>query len=119
MQYLPTIQLTPQVSMLLSKGALHLQPGQWVAGEKGIGRYLRTDHRTGTTYVSWVRPGDDWTTQSQRFHRACMKGYVGKYASRYEGLKPARLGGDRRLRAPSPLPSSQAEEDPGHSAATL
>ena len=85
--------------MLLSKGALRLQPGQWVAGEKGIGRYLRTDHRTGTTYVSWVRPGDDWTTQSQRFHRACMKGYVGKYASRYEGLKPARLGG-RRLGQP-------------------
>ena len=68
--HLPTIQLTSQVSMLLSKGALRLQPGQWVAGEKGIGRYLRTDHRTGTTYVSWVRPGDDWTTQSQRFHRA-------------------------------------------------
>ena len=62
MRFLPTIQLTSQVSMLLSKGALSLQPGQWVAGEKGIGRYLRTDHRTGTTYVSWVRPGDDWTT---------------------------------------------------------
>ena len=60
--------------MLLSKGALRLQPGQWVAGEKGIGRYLRTDHRTGTTYVSWVRPGDDWTTQSQRFHRAMCEG---------------------------------------------
>ena len=94
--------------MLLSKGALHLQPGQWVAGEKGIGRYLRTDHRTGTTYVSWVRPGDDWTTQSQRFHRACVKGYVGKYASRYEGLKPARPKG-RRLR--DPLPSSNMEEE--------
>ncbi len=93
--------------MLLSKGALHLQPGQWVAGEKGIGRYLRTDHRTGTTYVSWVRPGDDWTTQSQRFHRACVKGYVGKYASRYEGLKPARPGGR------SPLPSSKVEEGSG------
>jgi hypothetical protein len=116
MQYLPTIQLTSQVSMLLSKGALHLQPGQWVAGEKGIGRYLRTDHRTGTTYVSWVRPGDDWTTQSQRFHRACMKGYVGKYASRYEGLKPARPKG-RRLRDRSP--SSHMEEEASHSAATL
>jgi hypothetical protein len=118
MQYLPTIQLTSQVSLLLSKGALRLQPGQWVAGEKGIGRYLRTDHRTGTTYVSWVRPGDDWTTQSQRFHRACMKGYVGKYASRYEGLKPARSG-DRHLNTRSSLPSSQGEEGPGHSAATL
>jgi hypothetical protein len=104
--------------MLLSKGALRLQPGQWVAGEKGVGRYLRTDPRTGTTYVSWVRPGDDWTTQSQRFHRACVKGYVGKYASRYEGLKPARAGG-RRLGTRSPLPSSQMEEEPGHSAATL
>ena len=127
MRFLPTIQLTSQVSMLLSKGALHLQPGQWVAGEKGVGRYLRTDHRTGTTYVSWVRPGDDWTTQSQRFHRACVKGYVGKYASRYEGLKPARLGGrrlgsrrldDRRLGGRSPLPSSKLEEGGGHSAAT-
>jgi hypothetical protein len=116
MQYLPTIQLTSQVSILLSKGALHLQPGQWVAGEKGIGRYLRTDHRTGTTYVSWVRPGDDWTTQSQRFHRACMKGYVGKYASRYEGLKPARPKG-RHLRDRSP--SSHMEEEASHSAATL
>ena len=113
MRFLPTIQLTSQVSMLLSKEALQLQPGQWVAGEKGIGRYLRTDHRTGTTYVSWVRPGDDWTTQSQRFHRACMKGYVGKYASRYEGLKPARPG-DRSSRF-----SSRVEENRGHSAATL
>src|SRR5918995_1001549 len=74
---------------------------------EAIGRYLRTDHRTGTTYVSWVRPGDDWTTQSQRFHRACVKGYVGKYASRYEGLKPARPGGR------SSLPSSKVEEDAG------
>ncbi len=127
MQYLPTIQLTSQVSLLLSEGALRLQPGQWVTGEKGIGRYLRTDHRTGTTYVSWVRPGDDWATQSQRFHRACVKGYVGKYASRYEGLKPARLGGrrlggrrldDRRLGGRSPLPSSRMEEGGSHSAAT-
>ena len=83
---------------------------------KGMGRYLpRTDHRTGTTYVSWVRPGDDWTTQSQRFHRACMKGYVGKYASRYEGLKPARLA----TGLPRRSSSSQREEEPGHSAATL
>ena len=120
MRYLPTIQLTSQISMLLSEGALRLQPGQWVTGDKGIGRYLRTDHRTGTTYVSWVRPGDDWETQSQRFHRACMKGYVGKYASRYEGLKPARLGG-RRLRSSRltiDLPSSKAEEGNPHSAAT-
>jgi hypothetical protein len=93
MQFLPTIELTPQVSLLLSKGALRLQPGQWVSGKKGTGRYLRTDPKTGTTYVSWVRPGDDWTTQAQRFHRACMKGYVGKYRSLYPAVKPAQVDG--------------------------
>ncbi|UEM22526.1 hypothetical protein JL100_007195 [Skermanella mucosa] len=107
MRYLPTIDLTPQVSLLLSAGALHLQPGQWVTGDKGVGRYLRTDRRTGTTYVSWVRPGDDWKTQSQRFHRACMKGYVGKYGSRHEG----------RHQGFPPAPAGRYAG--GHSAATL
>jgi hypothetical protein len=114
MRYLPAIEMTDQVSLLLSAGALRLQPGQWVHGDKGAGRYLRTDNRTGTTYVSWVRPGDDWTTQSQRFHRACVKGYVGKYGSRYEGLKPARLGARRRSGALGETGGTGG----GHSAAT-
>ena len=90
MKYLPTIDLTPQVKLLLSRGALRLQPGQWVRGERGVGRYLRTDWRTGTSSVSWVRPDDDWTTQSQRFHRACVKGYVGKYRGNYDRVKAER-----------------------------
>lgn len=84
MPYFPTIELTPQVRMLLARRALMLNPGQWVRSERGQGRFLRTDPRTGTTYVSWLRPGDDWETASQRFHRACRKGYIGKYRGLYE-----------------------------------
>jgi len=90
MPYFPTIDLTPQVSLLLARGALHLNPGQWVRGEKGRGRYLRTDPRNGTTYVSWLRPGDDWETAAQRFHRACQKGFIGKYRANYEAEKARR-----------------------------
>lgn len=90
MPYFPTIDLTPQVSLLLSRGALRLQPGQWVRGGKGRGRYLRTDPRTGVTYGSWVRPGDDWKTASDRFHRACRKGFIGKYRPLYDAEKARR-----------------------------
>lgn len=91
MPYFPTIELTPQVSMLLARGALHLNPGQWVRSEgKGRGRYLRTDPRTGVTYVSWLRSGDDWQTAAERFHRACRKGFVGKYRPLYEAEKARR-----------------------------
>ncbi|MBP2301023.1 hypothetical protein [Azospirillum picis] len=90
MPYFPTIELTPQVTMLLARGALTLNPGQWVRGEKGRGRFLRTDPRTGTPCVSWLRPGDDWESASQRFHRACRKGYVGKYRRLYEVDKARR-----------------------------
>lgn len=90
MFYFPTIDLTPQVSMLLARGALRLNPGQWVRGERGRGRYLRTDPRTGVTYVSWLRPGDDWRTAADRFHRACRKGFIGKYRPLYEAEKARR-----------------------------
>ena len=90
MRYLPTIELTPQVQLLLSRGALRLQPGQWVRGEKGRGRFLRTNPRNGVSYVSWVREGDDWARQAQRFHRACIKGYVGKYRPLYDVAKAKR-----------------------------
>lgn len=90
MPYFPTIDLTPQVSMLLARGALQLNPGQWVRGEKGRGRYLRTDPRTGVTYISWVRPGEDWRTAADRFHRACRKGFIGKYRPLYEAEKARR-----------------------------
>jgi hypothetical protein len=100
MQYFPTIELTSQVSMLLASGALRLQPGQWVSGSKGRGRYLRTDPRTGTTYVSWIRPGEDWKTQSDRFHRACVKGFVGKYRPLYDRVKAEREA-ERRTQAAS------------------
>ncbi|HSK41216.1 MAG TPA: hypothetical protein VK943_15725 [Arenibaculum sp.] len=83
MHYLPTIDLTPQVRLMLARGMLRLQPGQWVRGERGVGRYLRTDTRTGTSYVSWVRPGDTVETAAGRFHRACVKGYVGRYRPLY------------------------------------
>lgn len=105
MPYFPTIDLTPQVSMLLARGALRLKPGQWVRGEKGRGRYLRTDPRKGTTYVSWLRPGDDWETASRRFHRACRKGYVGKYRRLYDADRARDAGGFvpfRTGRAPEP-----------------
>ncbi|WP_029009564.1 hypothetical protein [Azospirillum halopraeferens] len=90
MPYLPTIDITPQIALLLRHGALRLQPGQWVSGEKGRGRYLRTDPRTGVTYVSWVRPGDDWQSAAGRFRRACRKGFVGKYRPLYEAEKERR-----------------------------
>ncbi|HYE51543.1 MAG TPA: hypothetical protein VEB20_18230 [Azospirillaceae bacterium] len=107
MHYLPSIELTPQVRLMLSRGALRLQPGQWVRGERGTGRYLRTDPRTGVSYVSWVRPGDSWADQAQRFHRACRNAYVGKYRPLYDRLRAERDfgrdygadfagGGDRR-----------------------
>ncbi|PWC76490.1 hypothetical protein TSH64_17840 [Azospirillum sp. TSH64] len=108
MPFFPTIDLTPQVKMLLARGALTLNPGQWVRGEKGRGRFLRTDPRTGTAHVSWLRPGDDWKTASQRFHRACRKGYIGKYRGLYEfdktncttAIPPLRW----KVRAPVQMP---------------
>lgn len=90
MQYFPTIELTDQTKLLLARGALTLQPGQWVRSERGVGRYLRTDPRTGVHYVSWVRPDDSFESHSQRFHRACEKGFVGKYRARYDAVKAAR-----------------------------
>ena len=88
MQYMPTIELTPQIAMLLSRGALRLQPGQWVRAGDRRGRYLRTNPRSGVNYFSWVRPDDDWETQSRRFHRACVKGYVGRYGAYYTPKEP-------------------------------
>lgn len=90
MQYLPTIDLTDQMKLLLARGALRLQPGQWVRGERGVGRYLRTDLNKGVNYVSWVRPDDSFASHSQRFHRACEKGFVGKYAARYDAVRAMR-----------------------------
>jgi hypothetical protein len=90
MRYFPTIELDDQTKMLLARGALRLQPGQWVRSERGVGRYLRTDRRKGVHYVSWVRPEDDFTSHAQRFQRACEKGFVGKYAARYEAVKAER-----------------------------
>ncbi|MGQ9367753.1 hypothetical protein [Azospirillum sp. ST 5-10] len=98
MTYLPMIDMTPQISMLLARGALRLLPGQWVRSGKGRGRYLRTDPRSGVTYVSWVRPGDDWASAANRFQRACRKGFVGKYRPLYEAEKARRLR-DRDERA--------------------
>lgn len=88
MTYMPTIELTPQIAMLLARGALTLQPGQWVRAGDRRGRYLRTNPKTGVSYFSWVRPEDDWTAQAQRFHRACVKGYVGRYAALYRPEAP-------------------------------
>ena len=39
MRYMPTIELTPQIAMLLSRGALRLQPGQWVRAGDRRGRF--------------------------------------------------------------------------------
>ena len=91
MTYFPTIELDGQTLLLLSRGALRLQPGQWVRSKtRGRGRYLRTNPRTGSTSVCWVRPGEDFDAFTQRFHRACMKGFVGRYAPRYEAAKALR-----------------------------
>ena len=111
MQYFPTLDLTPQVRMLLGKGALRLQPGQWVRDpQRGVGRYLRTDLGSGTSYVSWVRPEDDWKTQSDRFHRACMKAFVGKYAPLYDAVRLAREA-ERvwRVERSGPPPANRSE----------
>jgi len=93
MTYMPIIDLTPQVRMLLGRGALKLQPGQWLRSPKGVGRYLRTDTRKGVIYVSWTRPGDRWIDQAQRFSRACRKGFIGKYRPLYERVKAERDAG--------------------------
>ncbi|WP_119681166.1 hypothetical protein [Indioceanicola profundi] len=90
MRFMPMVDLTPQVRLMLARGALKLQPGQWVRGERGRGRYLRTDARSGVTYVSWVRPGDDFKDQASRFGRACRKGFVGRHAWRYDRVKAVR-----------------------------
>ena len=91
MQYFPTIDLTPQVRLLLARGALRLQPGQWVRDDGGAqGRYLRTNRQTGVTYVSWVRPDDRFEDAARRFHRACVKGFIGKYAPLYDVVKAER-----------------------------
>lgn len=90
MQYLPTIELTPQIELLLTRGALRLQPGQWVEEGGRRGRYLRTNPRTGVTSACWLRPGESFADQAQRFHRACVKGFVGRYAALYPEAKAAR-----------------------------
>lgn len=88
--------------MMLAKGALSLAPGQWVRDtRRGKGRYLRTDFRTGVTYVSWVRPGDGLKQASERFHRACRNAFVGKYRPLYEAAKAMREA-DRALAAGYP-----------------
>ncbi len=91
MRYLPAIELTDQVRLLLAHDALRLQPGQWVSAGTARGRYLRTDPRRATTYVNWVRPHDTWKDQADRFHRACVKGYVGRYAALYRPRDGARV----------------------------
>ena len=112
MRYFPTVNLTPQVKLLLARGALRLQPGQWVkSSERGVGRYLRTDPRNGVSYVSWVRPEDDWATQAQRFHRACRKGFVGKYRRLYDVVKDER----ERTRRGAARPRSKALQRPATS----
>ncbi|HEV7372409.1 hypothetical protein [Arenibaculum sp.] len=103
MKYLPTIDLDPQVRLLLAHGALRLQPGQWVRDERGrVGRFLRTNGRTGSVHASWVRPDDTWASAAGRFHRACIKGFVGRYRPLYDRLND-RLGGlDAGRRASRP-----------------
>jgi hypothetical protein len=101
MKFLPAIELTGQARMLLAHGALRLQPGQWII-ENGVrGRYLRTNRRTGVSYFSWERPEESWSQQAQRFHRACVKGFVGKYAPYYEVVKAMREAERRQRGAPS------------------
>ncbi len=90
MLYLPAIELTGQVQTLLAQGALRLQPGQWVVRGDQRGRYLRTNRRTGVSYFAWERPHESWKQQTQRFHRACIKGFVGKYAPYYDVVKAMR-----------------------------
>lgn len=90
MRYFPTIDVTDQTRMLLSSGALRLQPGQWVVENGRRGRYLRTNLRTAVSYFSWERSDENWRAQVQRFHRACVKGFVGKYAPAYEYVSALR-----------------------------
>ena len=99
MQYLPTIDLTDQIRLLLARGALRLQPGQWVRENGDHGRYLRTNPSTGVTYVSWIRPGDRWEDAAQRFHRACVKGFIGKYAPLYDAVRAEREAARARAQA--------------------
>ena len=127
MRYLPTIDLTPQTRMLLARGALRLQPGQWVRDGAARGRFLRTNSRNGATYVSWVRPRERWADHVRRFHRACVKGFVGRYAPLYDAVKAAREAAraaaaeagraDRTARRPTTTGGVAAEGDPPGAAA--
>jgi hypothetical protein len=90
MKFFPVIELDEQMRELLALGALRLQPGQWVSERGRRGRYLRTNRRTGVSYFAWERPEESWDAQARRFHRACVKGFVGKYAPYYEAVKALR-----------------------------
>lgn len=79
MRYMPAIELTPDIRRLLAGGALRLQPGQWLTDGGARGRYLRVNRRTGTPHVCWTRPGERFADQTARFHRACVKGFVGRH----------------------------------------
>jgi len=59
MKFLPAIELTGQMRALLAHGALRLHPGQWVVEDGQRGRYLRTNRRTGVSYVAWQRPQEN------------------------------------------------------------
>ncbi len=103
MTYFPTIDLTGQIRLLLSRGALRLQPGQWVRENGRQGRYLRTNPRTGVTSVCWVRPGDTVAGHARRFHRACVKGFVGRHARLYPAVRTEREIRRKRNAAVQPV----------------
>jgi hypothetical protein len=96
MKFLPAIELSGPLRTLLAQGALRLQPGQWVVENGRRGRYLRTNRRTGVSYFAWERPEESWRAQAQRFHRACVNGFVGKYARYYELAKALRAAERQR-----------------------
>lgn len=104
MKYLPAIEMSAELRTLLAHGALRLNPGQWVIENGRRGRYLRTNYRTGVSYFAWEEPSESWRDQASRFHRACVKGFVGKYAPYYDLVKAIRETGraaDQSAEAPS------------------
>lgn len=68
--FLPTINLTGDITQAIREGGLKLRTGQWVSHPAGLkGQFLAV--RNGQIFVAWNdRQEEDFTGRTQRFARA-------------------------------------------------